>query len=317
MPTEVVVDEASGLHAFIVIDSERGGAAVGGVRTRSYPDPAAALAEAHALARAMSEKCILAGLPTGGGKCVVLDHPRLDRPLAFAALGRAVEALGGRFRTAGDLGTTAADLAIMAQHTRYEHDEPGLAEAVARGHLACMGAVYERLERKTVVVQGAGAIGGAVAQALATAGMEVLVSDLDPARARAVAATTGAQVIDPDWVIMRLAHVFAPCAQGGVIDVDTAARMPAGAICGAANNVLVDDAAAAMLHRRGKRLVPDVLASAGAVIEGIGRTIMGLADRGPMIDALGDTTRSILAEAQQNDESPVFTARRRCQALLG
>jgi leucine dehydrogenase len=312
MSTELVIDVASGLKAFIVLDSERGGVAVGGVRTRAYADEAAACADAEALARAMSEKCVLAGLPTGGGKCVVMDHPGLDRPAAFAALGRAVEALGGRFRTAGDLGTTAADLAVMARHTSYVHDEPGLAEAVARGHLACMRALGE-VAGLTVAVQGAGAIGAAVARELVRAGATVLVADVDPDRAALIA---GATAVDPADILLREVEIIAPCAAGGVIDLELVARLGCDAICGAANNILVDDAVAEALLARRIKVVPDVVASAGAVIEGIGRSVMGLADRGPMIDALGDTARAILEEAERTGESPVVIARRRVQRLL-
>jgi leucine dehydrogenase len=101
-------DAASGLEAILVIDDVTLGPAAGGVRTRAYRSPEDALADAAALARAMTVKCALAGLPTGGGKCVVLDHAGLDRARGFRVLGERIAELGGLFRTAGDLGTTAA-----------------------------------------------------------------------------------------------------------------------------------------------------------------------------------------------------------------
>ena len=131
-------DPPSGLTAVLVIDDLTLGPGAGGVRTRAYPGLAAAVAEASALARAMTRKCALAGLAAGGAKAVVLDHPGLDRPAAFRALGRLVAELGGLFRTAGDLGTTAADLAAMAETCPYVHpEEGGLTEAVARGLVGC------------------------------------------------------------------------------------------------------------------------------------------------------------------------------------
>ena len=36
----------------------------------------------------MTLKCALAGLPNGGGKVVVMDHPDLKREAAFAELGK-------------------------------------------------------------------------------------------------------------------------------------------------------------------------------------------------------------------------------------
>src|SRR5262245_21890897 len=117
----VVRDVRAGLEAVIVIDDTTLGPAAGGVRTRAYPSAIDAARDAARLAHAMTIKCALAGLDAGGGKAVVVDHAGLDRPRAFRALGEAVEALGGAFRTAGDLGTHAADLAAMAETTRYVH----------------------------------------------------------------------------------------------------------------------------------------------------------------------------------------------------
>src|SRR5688500_7461036 len=72
-------DARSGLEAILVIDDVTLGPAAGGVRTKEYLGPNEALADAAALARAMTLKCALAGLQAGGGKCVVLDHAGLDR----------------------------------------------------------------------------------------------------------------------------------------------------------------------------------------------------------------------------------------------
>jgi leucine dehydrogenase len=138
-------DRASGLRAAIVIDTTTLGPAAGGVRTRAYASWDDAVADARALARAMTRKCALAGLDAGGGKAVVWDHGAWDREAGFARLGEAIESLGGAFRTAGDLGTTAADLAVMARRCQYVHtDEADLTGAVARGLAGCVEACLAR-----------------------------------------------------------------------------------------------------------------------------------------------------------------------------
>lgn len=319
-----VADAASGLRAFLVLDDLRLGPAAGGVRTRAYPSADAALADALALARAMTLKCALAGLAAGGGKCVVLDHPGLDRDRAFEALGARIEALGGLFRTAGDLGTGAADLAAMARRTRYVHtDEADLAASVARGLLRCIEACAAArggapsVNGLTVAVQGAGAIGAAAAHALAAAGARVLVADLDVARARRLADATGARVVAPDEILFADADVVAPCATGGVLTAAAAARLRAWAVCGAANNILAASDAAAALAQRGILHVPDVIASAGAVIEGIGRTVMNLPDRTSLIDALGATAATVLAEARATGRTPTAVAESLAHRRLG
>jgi leucine dehydrogenase len=312
----VVTDAPSGLRAFIVIDDTTLGPAAGGVRTRRYASAGEALADGLQLARAMTLKCSLAGLAAGGGKAVVLDHDGLDRPRAFARLGAAIEDLGGLFRTAGDLGTTPADLAAMARATRYVHtDERGLAEAVARGLVRCVEACADLHGRSLaglrIAVQGAGAIGARAAQAFAEAGMTVLVADVDASRAAEVAARTGARVVAPEAILAEDVDVVAPCAAGGVITAEVAATMRAWAVCGAANNALASREAARVLAERGVLHVPDPIASAGAVIDGIGASVMGLPDRGPLIDRLGEVAREVLTEARASRRIAVEVAEER------
>ncbi len=319
----VVRDPGVGLEAVIVLDDVTLGPAAGGVRTRAYPDARAALADAAALARAMTIKCALAGLAAGGGKAVVLDHPGLDRARAFPVLGARIAELGGLFRTAGDLGTTAADLAAMASRCAYVHqDDRRLADAVARGVVGCAAACAARrgarLGDLRVAIQGAGAIGAAVARALAATGARVLIADLDGDRAAAVATATGATVRAPDTILAAEVDLLAPCAAGGVLDLAAVDAVRAWAVCGAANNVFASAAAARRLHDRGAEVVPDAVASAGAVIEGIGASVMGLdaAGRAGLIDGLAPTAAAILDEARATDRTTTEVAVARARRLL-
>ncbi|MBX3270809.1 MAG: Glu/Leu/Phe/Val dehydrogenase [Sandaracinaceae bacterium] len=322
-PERVVrVEEPSvGLLAYVVLDSTALGPAAGGVRTARYRSEAEAVHDACRLARAMTYKCALGGLDAGGGKAVVMLDEALDRARAFELLGERVEALGGAFRTAGDLGTTAEDLAAMARRTGYVHtDTPRLAASVGRGVLRCVEACVELAERRVrglrVAVQGCGDIGAAVAGALAAEGAELLVADLDPDRARAIAERTGATVVAPEEVLRAAVDVVSPCAVGGAIDEDAAGALRAWAVCGGANHVVASEAVDATLHRLGIAFVPDVLSSAGAVIDGVGLTVMGLADRTPLIDALGDTARAVLAASRRDGRPPAVHARERAEARI-
>jgi len=313
-------DASVGLTAVLVIDDLSLGPGAGGVRTRAYASIADAIAEAAGLAQAMTRKCALAGLAAGGAKAVVMAGPELDRARAFARLGELVSELGGVFRTAGDLGTSAEDLAAMASTCPYVHtDERGLSEAVARGLVGCVAACADLRGRGLaglrVAIQGCGSIGRSVARALHAAGAVLTISDLDPRRTGELT-ELGARVVAPDELLTADVDVLAPCAVGGVITPELAARLRAWAVCGAANNILADHAAARVLADRGIVHVPDEIASAGAVIEGIGRSVMGLADRTPLIDALGDTTRALLIEAATTGELPVTVAQRAAQARI-
>lgn len=318
----VFTDPTCGLRAFLVLDDLTLGPAAGGVRTRRYDSDDDALADATKLARAMTLKCALAGLPAGGGKAVVLDHDGLDRPRAFARLGEFIEQLGGRFRTAGDLGTTDEDLAAMAGTTQYvQRDEGRLSGAVARGLLRAVEGCVEVADRGgvaglTVWIQGCGAIGGATARLLAEAGASVVVADLDAARATNLADAIGATAVSADDLLTRPADILMPCAAGGVLTSGVARRLAVWAVCGGANNVLADPDAEGILGAREILYVPDFVASSGAVIEGIGRTLMGLDDRTALIDRVGETVRDILRDARATGQTSTEVATARARARI-
>ena len=105
----VVRDVASGLTAILAIHSTHLGPAAGGTRFWHYADPALAMRDALRLSRGMSYKNAMAQLPMGGGKAVILaDAKKHKTPAMLAAFGDAVEALGGRYVTAADVGINEA-----------------------------------------------------------------------------------------------------------------------------------------------------------------------------------------------------------------
>ncbi len=296
----------SGLKAFLVLDDLSLGPAAGGVRTLAYASESEALADAATLARQMTLKCSLAGLDAGGGKLVVLDHAGLDRDAAFRWLGRRVAELRC-FYTAGDLGTRAEDLAQMASGCSFV-ETSDLGPAVGRGALRCLEALAERFGRQvselTVGIQGAGFIGRSVARAYGQAGARIVVADLVPERAAALAEELGGRALSSAELPGAEIDVLAPCGMGGTLTTGLADRLKAWGVCGAANAQLGDEAAAEALRARRIEHVPGVLVGAGAVIQGIGRARMGLSDPGVLIDELRATTARLLEDADRSARSP-------------
>ena len=117
---EFVHDRASGLTAIIALHSTHLGPGAGGTRFWHYADPQGAMRDALRLSRGMSYKNAMAGLPMGGGKAVVLlDARRTKTPEMLAAFGDAVEALGGRYVTAEDVGASEADMVAISRRTPH------------------------------------------------------------------------------------------------------------------------------------------------------------------------------------------------------
>jgi leucine dehydrogenase len=302
-------DPSAGYRAVIAIHSTALGPAVGGTRLTAYADEEAAVADALRLARGMTYKNALAGLPLGGGKSVVLRAEPLDRARVFAAHAEFVDRFAGRYVTAEDVGTTPADMALMAARTphvagladRSGDPSPHTARGVFRAMEAAADALWgsASLAGRTVAVQGVGAVGGALARQLAAAGARLVVGDVNGDRAAATAADCGARVVPPERVLFEAADIAAPCALGGVLDEAAVPRLRARAVVGAANNQLATPAVAEALAAAGILYVPDYVANAGGVINGC-RELLGwpAARSAAQIEALFETVGGLVARSR-------------------
>jgi leucine dehydrogenase len=88
----------------------------------TYGDSRAAVRDALRLSRAMTYKSAVAGLPLGGGKGVIMlpaDLGARRRKAALRDFGDTVERLGGTYVTAEDVGTSAKDMEVIAEHTKH------------------------------------------------------------------------------------------------------------------------------------------------------------------------------------------------------
>ncbi len=320
-----VWDRESRAQVLVAVHDTRLGPAHGGIRRWPYADLAAAERDVVALARAMTWKCALADVPAGGGKAVIVDRPDLDRRAAYRAVGRVVEQLGGAFFTGPDVNTTAADLAEVAAVTRYVatdgDDGPGdLAAATAEGVLAALLALAERLrapvEGLRCVVAGLGAVGFGLCERLAARGAQLAVFDLQPERTAAAVDALGARALAAEEVLATEADIFAPCALGGVVTEQVAQSLPVRGVCGAANNVFADEAAAAAAHGRGLLVVPDFVANAGALIQGALWNLRGERVDRARLHGIGDTVREVLDRAAAADRPPLALALELAQARV-
>ena len=306
-------DDATGLRAIIAIHSTTLGPALGGTRCYPYASEAAALTDVLRLSRGMTYKAAVAGVELGGGKAVILGDPAMVKtPEGLRAYGRFVERLGGRYITAGDVGTNSNDLDIIGETTDHVvgrntnaggsgDSGPQTALGVFQSMRAAAAAVWgtPTLAGRTVGVEGAGKVGTALVSLLVEDGATVLVSDVNPAAARSAAAHERATVVD-DVIAHRL-DVYAPCALGATLHQDSVAALTAEIVCGAANNQLLTPDVEYLLRERGIVWVPDYVANAGGLIqvEGERRGHSAEAVR-VKIDAVYDTVSRIFELAERD-----------------
>lgn len=274
-------DAGSGLSAIIAIHNTSRGPALGGCRMWPYPDETSAITDVLRLSRGMTYKSALAGLPYGGGKSVIIGDPRKHKTSALLdAMGRVVEALGGRYTIAEDVGIGVPDVARMAESTAHvagvaagDGDGDGdPSPATAYGvYMGIRAAVKHRLGRESlsgvrVAVQGVGAVGEKLCHHLSAEGAEIVVSDIDADRARRVAKRFDTRLMDSDTIVSAPVDVLAPCALGGVVGDETVTQIQAGIVAGAANNQLKEPRHGVAIHERGILYAPDYVINAGGII---------------------------------------------------
>jgi len=271
-------DPSVGLRAIVAIHSTALGPSLGGTRFHPYADEASALTDVLRLSQAMSYKSATAGLDLGGGKAVILGDPPRDKSEAlFEAYGAFIERLGGHYITTEDVGTTVADMTVIARSTRWVTGTPVEAggsgdpsPATAVGVFEAMRAAAERLwgdgdlAGRHVAVSGVGKVGSALVGHLLDAGARVTVADVNEAAVAALGDRV--TVVAPEKVHAVECDIFAPCALGGVLNDTTIPDLACAAVVGSANNQLGTPEHGRMLHEAGILYVPDFVANAGGVI---------------------------------------------------
>lgn len=278
---EVVHDRASGLTAIIALHSTHLGPGAGGTRFWHYAEPAGAMRDALRLSRGMSFKNAMAGLPMGGGKAVVLlDKKGTKTREMLHAFGDAVEAMGGRYVTAEDVGASVADMQEIATRTAHvcglpvadgdAGGDPGPFTAMGIYH-GIRAAVAHKLGRDSmagvrVAIQGCGSVGGGTARLLAKDGASLVLADIDERRARALAQEVGGEAVPVDQIMGTACDVFSPNALGAILDDAGIAQLDCAIVAGGANNQLARPEHGRMLHDRGILYAPDYVINAGGII---------------------------------------------------
>jgi leucine dehydrogenase len=313
-------DEAAGYHGIIVVHSTALGPAVGGTRYWNYATEDDAIHDGLRLARGMTYKNALAGLPCGGGKSIVMRNSQArGREQLFRAHGRLVNSLAGKYVTAEDVGTSPADMEYILKETtcvaglqgRSGDPSPHTARGVFRAMQAAARFNWgsDDLSGKTVAIQGCGHVGYFLAGELVRVGAKLIVADVDPAKVKQTVDDHGAAAVAPEEICSVPADVFAPCALGGVLNDQTIPQLKAPMVVGAANNQLLEPLHGDLLEQRGILYAPDYAANAGGVINGCCREMLGwdVAPTLSKIDAIYDTLLQIFALAAR-EKVPTYQA---------
>ena len=272
-------DPATGLKAIVAVHNLKRGPAIGGARMVRYPSTDAALEDVLRLAYMMSLKAAMSDLPHGGAKAVLLAPKVIkDRKAFLYAFAEFVDILGGRYVTAVDSGTSREDMDIIKERTSYvtctteygELGDPSLhtAVGVVRGIEAAVRFKLDKdkLDDVHVAIQGAGHVGYLLAKKLCHLGARITMTDVNEAALQRCQKELSVAVCRPEEIYDVKADVFAPCALGAVLNLETIKRLQVSIVAGSANNQLSHHHQSLLMHERGILYAPDFVINAGGLI---------------------------------------------------
>ncbi len=312
------------------IRNKRHAIRAGGIRRHEPDEPEIdVLMDGLNLARAMSYKNALAGIPYGGSKIVVQCAP-VDLN-DFETLGFLAYVIDRtRSFTGPDMGFEPAMADIMREKftkaiTGGVKSPLGPTGGVTAygGYLAIKEAcdfVYgsRSLNGRQIAIQGLGACGYPLAEYLLREGATLIVSDIDMSKVEKLQRTWNTDIVKSVYledIYTVKADIFAPCAVGGIITEDILSKFKFDIIMGLANNQL------RATSREGEIKIARQLAGVGilfvvewaynvaGVLTGWAEYIFGeeasFAKIKPRIELIcRDNLRKLLDEAKKMDKTP-------------
>jgi glutamate dehydrogenase (NAD(P)+) len=322
-------DPRKRLRAAVVVDTLLSGPSGGGVRMA----PDLTLLEIARLARAMTYKYAMLGMPVGGAKAGIwLDPADPARDAVVAAFREAIRPLtdAGTFVPGPDMGTTAADFpSLFASADGASLDEELTGYGIVAAARAASAVLGRELSKSRVAIEGFGKVGTGAAKFFANEGAQVV----------AVSTVRGA-LYDPRG--LDVAALIALQHEGGdeAIERLPGARvLPRDALFGLADDILVPGARPDAIHRGNVRAIqarlivpgsnlpyaegvvdalaerkvvalPDFVVNAGGVLATIcalqgakGADALAIVD-----DAIAGNVRRVLGRATERKTTPVAAA---------
>ncbi|MBD3639831.1 MAG: Glu/Leu/Phe/Val dehydrogenase [Marinobacter sp.] len=283
----------AGLKAILVVDNVAAGPSIGGVRMA----PDVSLTECARLARAMTLKNAMAGLPHGGGKSVIFADSRMPEVEKQRLIRAFATAIGSELQY-----IAGPDMGTNEQCMAWVHDEIGRSVGLPRElggiPLDQLGATGWGLAHAVkaalpfcdldlagarVAVQGFGSVGYHAARFLAAQGAVIVAASdsrgtihrpegLDlgalsrlKTEGKSVAECRDGEAGGPGDIIDIECDIWIPAARPDVVTEQNADRLQTRLVAEGAN-IPLTTGAEEVLHERGVLVLPDFVANAGGVI---------------------------------------------------
>ena len=327
-----------GMHGYVVIDNTALGPGKGGIRMT----PSVSMDEVAKLARTMTWKCAMAGLPFGGAKAGIIAD---DREITKGQKKIIVEEFSKALKTVcPSLYVAAPDMNMAEQEMRWFADANGSGKSCT-GKPKNMGGIPHELgstgfgvyhatlvaakhlglniKKSTVTVEGFGNVGWFAAKFLFAAGAKIVaVSDsrgvvynkagldfkkLDKVKKErgTVIAYKPGKVLPDKEIISIEADILVTAAIPDLVKIGDVNKVKAKLIV-EGSNIPMTPEVEQHLHRKGVLVVPDFVANAGGVISSYVEYIGGTPEKMFKLveEKVKENTELVLNQAKKQGVSP-------------
>ncbi|MFQ5672873.1 MAG: Glu/Leu/Phe/Val dehydrogenase [Nitrospinales bacterium] len=286
-----IYEPKSAVKAIVVIDNLSLGTAIGGCRMA----PDVTTREVFRLARAMTLKNAINGLPHGGAKSAILGDPNSpDKEMLIRAFAQSIKELTD-YIPGPDMGTDEKCMAYIYDEIGRAIGLPKIFGGIPLDELGMTGfglsvaadvaceAISLPLKNARVIIQGFGNVGKAAAKFLLEKGSIIIgvsmyngafynPDGLDiPALVEFLqtkhnaAEYSGGKAIPRDRLLELESDIFIPAARPDVFTEENQGLLKTRLVLEGANIPITHEAAGKM-YDRGIMIIPDVIANGGGVI---------------------------------------------------
>ncbi len=332
-----VHNKKTGLHGFTVVDNTALGPAKGGIRMT----PSVSIEEVMKLARAMTWKCALAGIPFGGGKSGIIANAKelsnSEKKALVKSFGEAIKPIcPSLYIAAPDMNMAENEMEWLIEGngnkkccTGKPAKMGGLPHELGSTGFGVFHAIKVAAEHlgwdlkdKTFAVEGFGNVGWFVTKFMTEVGAKCVAAsdskgviinpeglsfkELSETKTKKGTVTSAKGVVKPSHEILKVqADILIPAAIPDLIKEHDISNMKFKLIvCG--SNIVMRPDLEEVFHNKGVLLVPDFVANAGGVISSYVEHIGGDAKKMWKIveEKVTENTRETLEHSKKNNISP-------------
>ncbi|MBI4114761.1 MAG: leucine dehydrogenase [Candidatus Niyogibacteria bacterium] len=322
--------------AIIAIHRKIQGRTIGGFRIYPYPTFHAARTDVLRLSAGMTRKAVMANLPVGGAKGVLIANPDCDKNEAlYQFIAECINALGGQYVTAEDAGFHYPDAFEVAKYTRHiaglannidEMPFPDLSNisdltsqmtalGVFEGIRVCLRRVFgcNSCEGRSFAVQGLGKTGYPIARFIHQAGGRLVIADIDQEKTKRASAEFGGScsVVSIEEIFASHVDVFVPCSLGGITIAEAQYRI----VAGSANNALLSMEDGDALHQKGILYAPDYIINSGGLRKVYFETLNGGYNHGALLHTIFEEIPKALETIFDHSEKKNLPAHRTAEKI--